>query len=100
MPPLSKPPSIPEFIPPLLLLPPLLTFLSFTLFPLLPIQTPNKNPELFHMTPQTQLFPLFNQIPLPIILSIIPLLLIPSFFITSPHSPTFLLGIQTTNGSL
>ncbi|WP_186311809.1 BCCT family transporter, partial [Staphylococcus aureus] len=43
IPPLSKPPSITHFISPLFLLPPILTFLSFTLFPLLPIHTPNKH---------------------------------------------------------
>ncbi|WP_186364571.1 BCCT family transporter, partial [Staphylococcus hominis] len=93
---LSKPPSIPQFISPLLLLPPLLSFLSFTLFPLLPIQIPKKHSHLFKISAQTQLFGLFNHLPLPIILSLLPLILIPSFFITSPHSPTFLLPMQTT----
>ncbi|WP_398574673.1 hypothetical protein, partial [Staphylococcus epidermidis] len=53
MPRLSKPPSITEFISPLLLLPALLTFISFTLFPLLPIQPPKKHSGLFKISPET-----------------------------------------------
>lgn len=42
----------------------------------------------------------FNHIPLGIVLSIIALLLIASFFVTSADSATFVLGMQTTFGSL
>jgi glycine betaine transporter len=49
---------------------------------------------------ETALFYLFQQLPLTNILSIITLLLISTFFITSADSATFVLGIQTTNGSL
>ncbi|WP_398572902.1 BCCT family transporter, partial [Staphylococcus epidermidis] len=74
--------------------------MSFSLFPLLPIQPGKRDSPLFKISPQTHLFALFNHIPLPILLSIIPLFLIPSFFLTSTHSPTFLLPIQTTFPSL
>ena len=50
------------------------------------------------MSPETQLFGVFNHIPLGIVLSIIALLLIASFFVTSADSATF--GMQTTFGSL
>ena len=52
------------------------------------------------MSPETQLFGVFNHIPLGIVLSIIALLLIASFFVTSADSATFVLGMQTTFGSL
>ena len=52
------------------------------------------------MSPETQLFGVFNHIPMGIVLSIIALLLIASFFITSADSATFVLGMQTTFGSL
>ena len=43
---------------------------------------------------------MFNEIPFGIILSLIALVLIASFFITSADSATFVLGMQTTFGSL
>ena len=46
------------------------------------------------MSPETQLFGVFNHIPLGIVLSIIALLLIASFFVTSADSATFVLGMQ------
>lgn len=52
------------------------------------------------MTPETQLFGVFNHVPLGMVLSIIALVLIASFFITSADSATFVLGMQTTYGSL
>lgn len=52
------------------------------------------------MSPETQLFGVFNHMPIGTILSIIALLLIASFFITSADSATFVLGMQTTFGSL
>lgn len=52
------------------------------------------------MTPETQLFGVFNHVPFGIVLSLIALLLIASFFITSADSATFVLGMQTTFGSL
>ena len=52
------------------------------------------------MTPETQLFGVFHHVPLGIVLSFIALILIVSFFITSADSATFVLGMQTTFGSL
>ena len=52
------------------------------------------------MTPETQLFGVFHHVPLGIALSFIALVLIASFFITSADSATFVLGMQTTFGSL
>ena len=46
------------------------------------------------------LFNMFDQLPLSLLLSVIAMLLIASYFITSADSATFVLGMQSTNGSL
>ncbi|SCT77433.1 glycine betaine transporter [Staphylococcus xylosus] len=96
----SKGRSIREFIGGVLLVPALVSFVWFSVFGVLGIETGKKNPELFNMTAETQLFGVFNEIPLGMILSIVALVLIASFFITSADSATFVLGMQTTYGSL
>ncbi|MCD8786096.1 glycine betaine uptake BCCT transporter [Staphylococcus gallinarum] len=96
----SKGRSIREFIAGVLLVPALVSFVWFSVFGVLGIETGKKHPELFKMTAETQLFGVFNYIPLGMVLSIIALVLIASFFITSADSATFVLGMQTTYGSL
>ncbi|OIS36024.1 BCCT family transporter, partial [Staphylococcus cohnii] len=96
----SKGRSVREFIGGVLLVPALVSFVWFSVFGVLGIETGKKNPELFNMTAETQLFGVFNEIPFGIILSLIALVLIASFFITSADSATFVLGMQTTFGSL
>ncbi|MFZ0371081.1 MAG: BCCT family transporter [Halobacillus sp.] len=49
---------------------------------------------------EVALFSMLDHIPLGGVMSIIGLLLISTFFITSADSATFVLGMQTTNGSL
>lgn len=62
--------------------------------------------DLFHGTNiagesvETALFSTFSQMPWSWLLSIISLFLIATFFITSADSATFVLGMQSTNGSL
>ncbi|EIS6478690.1 BCCT family transporter [Staphylococcus pseudintermedius] len=96
----SKGRSIREFISGVLLVPVIMSFIWFSVFGVLGIETAKKHKEIFDMSAETQLFGVFNHIPLGIVLSIIALLLIASFFITSADSATFVLGMQTTNGSL
>ncbi|EGQ0398854.1 BCCT family transporter [Staphylococcus pseudintermedius] len=96
----SKGRSIREFISGVLLVPVIVSFIWFSVFGVLGIETAKKHKEIFDMSAETQLFGVFNLIPLGIVLSIIALLLIASFFITSADSATFVLGMQTTNGSL
>ncbi|MCR1796756.1 glycine betaine uptake BCCT transporter [Staphylococcus warneri] len=96
----SKGRSIREFISGVLLVPAIVSFIWFSVFGVLGIETGKKHPELFKMTPETQLFGVFNHVPLGIVLSFIALILIASFFITSADSATFVLGMQTTFGSL
>ncbi|QHW37293.1 BCCT family transporter [Staphylococcus ursi] len=96
----SKGRSIREFISGVLLVPVIVSFIWFSVFGVLGIETAKKHKEIFDLSAETQLFGVFNHIPLGIVLSIIALLLIASFFITSADSATFVLGMQTTNGSL
>ncbi|RIP33443.1 BCCT family transporter [Staphylococcus gallinarum] len=96
----SKGRSIREFIAGVLLVPALVSFVWFSVFGVLGIETGKKHPELFKMTAETQLFGVFHHIPLGMVLSIIALVLIASFFITSADSATFVLGMQTSYGSL
>ncbi|MFH0715608.1 BCCT family transporter [Staphylococcus delphini] len=96
----SKGRSIREFISGVLLVPVIVSFIWFSVFGVLGIETAKKHKEIFDMSAETQLFGVFNHIPLGIFLSMIALLLIASFFITSADSATFVLGMQTTNGSL
>lgn len=96
----SKGRSIREFISGVLLVPVIVSFIWFSVFGVFGIETAKKHKEIFDMSAETQLFGVFNHIPLGIVLSIIALLLIASFFITSADSATFVLGMQTTNGSL
>src|SRR5699024_1207009 len=60
----------------------------------------NSGVELTQYTTELVLFNMFDQLPLSLILSVIAILLIGSFFITSADSATFVLGIQSTHGSL
>ncbi|EMO3987440.1 BCCT family transporter [Staphylococcus aureus] len=96
----SKGRSIREFISGVLLVPAIVSFVWFSVFGVLGIETGKKHKGIFDMTPETQLFGVFNHVPFGIVLSLIALLLIASFFITSADSATFVLGMQTTFGSL
>ncbi|MBT2829684.1 BCCT family transporter [Staphylococcus coagulans] len=96
----SKGRSIREFISGVLLVPVIVSFVWFSVFGVLGIETAKKHTEIFKMSPETQLFGVFHHVPLGMALSIIALLLIASFFITSADSATFVLGMQTTYGSL
>ncbi|WP_337193873.1 BCCT family transporter [Pontibacillus yanchengensis] len=49
---------------------------------------------------ETSLFYVFDQLPLSGLLSVIAIILIMTFFVTSGDSATFVLGMQTSNGSL
>lgn len=96
----SKGRSIRQFIIAVLLVPTLISILWFSVFGVTGIEVANKAPELFKLTPETQLFGIFNELPLGTVLSVIAMLLVSSFFITSADSATFVLGMQTSHGSL
>ncbi|WP_213423962.1 BCCT family transporter [Bhargavaea massiliensis] len=56
--------------------------------------------DLSGFSTELVLFNMFDQLPLSMVLSVIAILLIASFFITSADSATFVLGMQSTKGSL
>ena len=92
--------TVREFIGGVMLVPVLISFIWFSVFGVLGIETAKKHPAIFDMPPETALFGVFNEMPLGLILSIITLALIATFFITSADSATFVLGMLTTRGSL
>ncbi|MBW3108851.1 BCCT family transporter, partial [Mammaliicoccus sciuri] len=92
--------SIREFILGVMLVPTIISFIWFSVFGVTGIEVGKSTPEVFKMTTETQLFGVFNELPMGAILSIIALALICTFFITSADSATFVLGMQTTYGSL
>lgn len=92
--------SIREFILGVMLVPTIISFIWFSVFGVTGIEVGKSTPEVFKMTTETQLFGVFNELPMGAILSIIALALICTFFITSADSATFVLGMQTTYGLL
>lgn len=92
--------TVREFIGGVMLVPVLISFIWFSVFGVLGIETAKKHPAIFDMPPETALFGVFNEMPIGLILSIITLALIATFFITSADSATFVLGMLTTRGSL
>ncbi|SDJ04480.1 glycine betaine uptake BCCT transporter [Salimicrobium halophilum] len=58
------------------------------------------NSDMAELGTEVALFSMFEHVPLGSIMSFVGLLLISTFFITSADSATFVLGMQTTGGSL
>ncbi|GIO21799.1 BCCT family transporter [Oceanobacillus sp. J11TS1] len=96
----SKGRSIREFILAVLLVPTVIGIIWFSVFGVNGISVAQNVPQIFDMAPETQLFAIFNEMPLGTILSIVGILLVTIFFITSADSATFVLGMQTSFGSL
>ncbi len=96
----SKGRTIREFILAVLLVPTIIGILWFSVFGVTGISVGQSAPHIFDMPPETQLFGIFNEIPMGTVLSIVAVLLVAIFFITSADSATFVLGMQTSFGSL
>lgn len=93
--------TIREFMIGVLLLPAVVSFLWFTTFGTSAIGVQNSgNIDLSSFATEEVLFAVFNEYPGAIVLSIVAIVLISTFFITSADSATFVLGMQTTYGSL
>lgn len=92
--------SIREFVLAVMLVPTIISILWFSVFGVTSISIAQSAPQIFDMGPETQLFAVFNEMPLSTILSIVAILLVTIFFITSADSATFVLGMQTSFGSL
>lgn len=58
------------------------------------------NVDLSQFSTELTIFEMFDAMPWSLILSVAAIILIASFFITSADSATFVLGMQSTNGSL
>ncbi len=96
----SKGRTVREFVMALLIVPTTIGIIWFTVFGVTGIEMADRVPEILNFGPETQLFAIFNEMPLSVPLSILAIILVSSFFITSADSATFVLGMQTSEGSL
>ncbi|MBX9957048.1 BCCT family transporter [Peribacillus simplex] len=97
----SKGRTIREFLLGVLVLPSIVSFIWFSVFGTSAIKVQQTGLiDLTKYATEEVLFAVLGQYPIGTILSIIGLLLIVIFFITSADSATFVLGMQTTYGSL
>ncbi|MDG5470405.1 BCCT family transporter [Jeotgalibacillus sp. ET6] len=92
--------TIREFMAGVLLLPSLVSFFWFAVFGASSINVQRMGIDLTNLAPEELLFAVFNEYQLGTLLSVIAIVLISTFFITSADSATFVLGMQTTYGSL
>jgi glycine betaine transporter len=92
--------TIREFLTGVLLLPTIVSFFWFSVFGVTAVDVQNSGTDLTGLLTEETLFGVFEQLPMFWILSIVAILLVSIFFITSADSATFVLGMQTTYGSL
>lgn len=92
--------TIREFLFGVLLLPTIVSFFWFSTFGATAMDIQANRADLTGLLTEETLFAVFNELPMAMILSIIAVLLVAIFFITSADSATFVLGMQTTYGSL
>lgn len=97
---ISRGRTIREFLTAVLLIPTLFSFFWFSVFGSTAINVQRQGIDLTGYLTEEILFAVFDALPLSMILSIIAILLISVFFVTSADSATFVLGMQTTYGSL
>ena len=97
---ISKGRTIREFLSGVLLVPSIVSFLWMITFGISGINAQNNGLDIAGLPDEQALFGMFDQFPFSVFLSIVGILLIGTFFITSADSATFVLGMQTTNGSL
>lgn len=92
--------TIRSFITGVLIIPTMFVSIWFAVFGTTAGDIQNHGVELTQFATELVLFNMFDQLTIPFILSFIAILLIASFFITSADSATFVLGMQSTKGSL
>jgi glycine betaine transporter len=97
---ISKGRTIREFLSGVLIVPSVVSFLWFATFGMSGINAQNNGADIAGLPDEQALFGMLDQFPLGIVLSLLGIMLIGTFFITSADSATFVLGMQTTNGSL
>ncbi|MGK7379466.1 glycine betaine uptake BCCT transporter [Planococcus sp. 1R117A] len=96
----SKGRTIRQFLSGVLLIPAVFSFIWFATFGTAAMDVQNKGTDLTGLLTEETLFAVFEQLPLGSFLSVIAIVLIAIFFVTSADSATFVLGMQSTNGSL
>lgn len=97
----SKGRTIREFMAGVLLVPSFFGFLWFSTFGTTAIEMQDNGvADLASLNIEVVAFEMFNSMPMGIILSLFAILLVTSFFITSADSATYVLGMQSTYGSL
>ena len=97
----SKGRTIREFMVGVLLIPTLLCSFWFSAFGTTAIDMQLKGvADIADSATELVVFEMFNSMPLSFFISLIAILLIASFFVTSADSATFVLGMQSTYGSL
>jgi glycine betaine transporter len=97
----SKGRTIREFVFGVLLVPSLIGFLWFSVFGGSAIMIEHEGiAKISELATEESLFGVFANYPLGSFLSVLGMILVGTFFITSADSGTFVLGMMTTNGSL
>lgn len=97
---ISRGRTIRQFMTGVLIIPTLVVSAWYAAFGTTAGNVQNSGVDLTQYKTELVLFNMFDHLPMSLILSIIAILLIISFFITSADSATFVLGIQSTSGSL
>jgi glycine betaine transporter len=97
----SKGRTVREFVIAVLVIPTLVCVIWFAVFGGTGIYLEIfENLKVSEQSLETALFFVYQQLPFAMVLIVLTLFLISTFFITSADSATFVLGMQTTNGSL
>lgn len=96
----SKGRTIRQFLSGVLLIPAVFSFIWFATFGTTAMDVQNSGVDLTGLLTEETLFAVFNELPIGGFLSVIAIVLIAVFFVTSADSATFVLGMQSTNGSL
>ena len=97
---ISKGRTIREFLSCVLLFPTILSFLWFSVFGTLSTSAQSAGVNLAGMSTENILFGTFNAYPLAIVLSLVAIVLVFSFFITSADSATYVLGMLSEDGNI
>lgn len=96
---ISKGRTIREFLTYILLVPSIFSFVWFSIFGTLAMNGATPGSHIINMPISNMLFGIFNQYPLAIILSILAIILVSIYFITSADSATVVLAILSENGN-
>ncbi len=96
----SKGRTIREFLAGVVLAPTIFGSIWFATFGTTAINLQKSGVDLTAFPTEQTLFAMFSELPFGFLMSIIAILLVSTFFITSADSATFVLGMQSTRGSL